>query len=110
METYLKKTVNNKRLDTRYKRREYSRDRDYGSFRDRSIRDYSRRSRSSRFRSYDRRDAWDDDSRYGSGAKDDGKEGYYGKVKFYNFKGKKSTRNLAQTRRSEDESNSLHLF
>ena len=34
METYLKKAVNNKRLDTRYKRREYSRDRDYGSFRD----------------------------------------------------------------------------
>ena len=43
METYLKKAVNNKRLDKRYKRREYSisRDRDYGSFRDWSIRSHS---------------------------------------------------------------------
>ena len=37
METYLKKAVDNKRLDIQYKRREYSRDRAYGSFRDWSI-------------------------------------------------------------------------
>ena len=84
-ETYLKKAVNYKKPDNRYKRREYSRDRDYGSYRNRSSRPYSRRSRS---RSYDRRDDRDDDKKYGSGSKDGGNKGYYGKGKFNKFRGK----------------------
>ena len=88
-ETYLKKAINSKRPDNRYKRREYSRDRDYGSHRDRSNLDYSRRSRS---RSYDRRDDRDSDRKYGSGSKDGGNKGYYGKGKFNKFKGKNSNK------------------
>ena len=84
-ETYLKKAVNNKRPDNYYKRREHSRDRDYGSYKDRSSRDYCRRSRS---RSYDRRDSRDGDRRYGSGSKDGGNKGNFGKGKFNKFKGK----------------------
>ena len=86
-ETYLKKAVN-KRHDNRYKRREDSRDRDYNSYRNRSSREYSRRSRS---RSYERKDDRDGDRRYGSGPKDGGNKGNYGKGKF-NKKGKYSNK------------------
>ena len=88
-ETYLEKAVHYKRFDNCYKRYEYRRDRDYGSYRDRSRRDYSRRSG---FRSYDRRDDKDGDKRYGSWSKDGGNKGNYGKEKFNKFKGRSKGR------------------